>query len=247
MILAESEKEEQAKGLKYFIPVNQLFTIESGYKLVLTDVMDAAIWEAIKNCKLIAKERGQKDHNGLSVIDGDTKYYGPAELYVERPGEETKIAVSKKTLRFKAEQYIHGDSESERIKKAKVLGRDLKNAYPADVLYFLVEIAEKNPQKIIDLYEGEDWKMHLFILEAIDRGVIKRKEGIYQYDDKLLGASIEATITFLKDYRFNKILQSIKMETYPEYMSKSDIENIKSEMAEGLEGEPTKTNKTPKK
>ena len=79
--------------------------------------------------------------------------------------------------------------------------RDLRNAYPADILDYMISIAEKDPNKIIEMYEDDNWKMHLFILNAIERGVIKRHEGIYRYDDKVLGGSIEATITLLRDVK----------------------------------------------
>ena len=51
--------------------------------------------------------------------------------------------------------YIYEDSEANRIKKAKVLGRNLSVTYPAYVLDFLIKIAEKDPDKILDLYEGK--------------------------------------------------------------------------------------------
>lgn len=51
--------------------------------------------------------------------------------------------------------YIYADSEADRIKKAKILNRNLSVVYPADVLAFLIKIAEKEPEKILDLYEGK--------------------------------------------------------------------------------------------
>lgn len=142
--------------------------------------------------------------------------------------------MSKKQIVFNASTYIYEDSESERIKKARVLGRNLINASSADVLDFLIEIAEKTPKKIIDVYEGEDWKMHLFILDAIDNGVIRRADGIYKYDDKMLGGSIEATITFLRDIRFKKLVDSIKRETYPNLMTKQEISEVEEEITKNI-------------
>ena len=168
------------------------------------------------------------------MVDGNALRYGTADLYVERPGELTKTKMDRKQLVFRASQYIYDDSESERIKKCRVLGRNLNNAIPADILDFLIEKAEKDPKKIIDLYEGEDWKMQLFILDAIDRGVIRRSDGIYKYDDKMLGASLEATVTFLRDIRFKKILDSIKMETYPELMPKQLIHDMQEDITAGI-------------
>ena len=247
MILSETDKELMSRGEAFFFPVDHLFEIVDGYTLDLSVKSDIAIWDAIKNSSIIALERTQKDSLGNNVIDGDSKSYGKAELYVERPGEITKAKVSKKTLRFKAETYIHEDSESERIKKCKVLGRDLKDAAPADVLDYLLTIAEANPDKIINLYEGDDWKMQLFLLDAIDRGVVKRREGVYRYDDKLLGTSIESAISLLRDIKYRAVLNSIKQETYPEYATKSEIESMQNEINDTLLGTHLEDNKTTKK
>ena len=234
MILSEGEKEDQRNGLIHFIPMNELFLIEDGFRLDLKDVVDKCVWEAIQYSDIIAKDRSERDENGDLVIDGNQKKYGTAELYVERPGEITKARVTKKQLIFKAQEYIYNDSESNRIKRCQVLGRDLRNAYPADILDYMISISEKDPNKIIEMYEDDNWKMHLFVLQAIERGVIKRSEGIYRYDDKILGGSIEATITLLRDVRFKAILDSIKRETYPEYLPKEEIEILKSTQTDGI-------------
>ena len=61
----------------------------------------------------------------------------------------------------------------------------------------MISIAEKDPNKIIEMYEDDNWKMHLFILNAIERGgVIKRHEGIYRYDDKVLGGSMKLLLRY---------------------------------------------------
>jgi hypothetical protein len=116
---------------------------------------------------------------------------------------------------------------------------------PADVLDYLIETAEKNPQKIINLYEGEDWKMQLFILDAIDRGVIRKSEGIYKYDDKMLGGTIEATVTFLRDVRFKKLLDSIKRETYPEMWTKNEINALQDEITKDIPYYSSESNPDP--
>lgn len=233
MILSEDDIRKMNSGEAHFIPSDAVFEIVDGTRFDLNDVVDSAKWAAIEHCTWIAKDRFQKDSEGNLIIDGSARKYGVADLYVERPGEITKMKVNKKERIFKACRYIYEDSEKERIKKCKVLGRNLSNAFPADVLDYLIEIAEKNPNKIIDLYEGEDWKMNLFILDAIERGVIRRSDGIYKYDDKLLGASLEATITLLRDIRFKKLLDSIKIDTYPELRPKQEIEEMNNNLLSG--------------
>lgn len=234
MILSEDEIKRMNAGLIHFVPANHVFEIVDGTTFNLDDVVDKANWEAIEFCNWIAKDRYQRDEQGNLIIDGGAKRYGVADLYVERPGEITKAKVDKKQYVYRALSYIYEDAEPERIKKCRVLGRNLSTAVPADVLDYLIEIAEKTPKKIIDLYEGEDWKMHLFILDAVDRGVIRKSDGIYKYDDKMLGGSIEATITFLRDIRFKKLVDSIKRETYPNLLTKAEISELEDSLTDGI-------------
>lgn len=234
MILSEEEVRKMNFGEVHYVPANHVLEIVDGTRFDLTDVVDKAHWESIEYCNWIAKDRFERDADGNLIIDGGARRYGIADLYVERPGEITKAKVNRKQLIFKASSYIYEDSHEERIKKCRVLGRSLSNAIPADVLDYLIEKAEKNPKEIIELYEGEDWKMHLFLLDAVDRGVIRKSDGLYKYDDKMLGGSLEATITLLRDPRYKAILTSIKRETYPELLPKQDIQGIIDEQTSGI-------------
>lgn len=234
MILSEEEVRKMNAGEVHYVPADHVFEITDGTTFDLSDIVDAANWEAIKYCNWIAKDRFERDSNGNLIIDGNAKKYGAGKLYIHRPGEISKARVSRKQLVFRASQYIYDESHEELVKKCRVLGRDLSNARPADVLDYLIERAEKDPQKIIELYEGEDWKMHLFILDAMDRGVIRKNEGLYKYDDKMLGGTIEATIILLRDPRYKAILNSIKAETYPELLTKSEIQDIVDSQTDGI-------------
>lgn len=234
MILSEDDIARMNRGEAHFIPADSVFEIVDGTRFDLDDIVDAAKWAAIEHCNWIAKDRFQRDADGNLVIDGGAKRYGVADLYVERIGEITQYKMDKKQIVFKAMQYIYEDSEQERIKKCRVLGRNLATAIPADILDYLIEIAEKDPKKIINLYEGEDWKMNLFLLDAIDRGVVRRSEGIYKYDDKMLGGSLEATITLLRDIRYKKLLDSIKRETYPELQPKQVIQEMLTDQTKDI-------------
>ena len=234
MILSEDDIKAMSLGEKHFIPASQVFEIVDGTRFNLDDIVDKAKWESIEYCNWIAKDRYQRDQEGNLIIDGGAKRYGVADLYVERPGEITKIKLTKKQLVHRACAYIYEDSEQERIKKCKVLGRNLSNAMPSDIEDYLINFAEKDPKKIINLYEGEDWKMQLFIIDAIERGVIRRSEGIYKYDDKILGASMESVIIFLRDVRFKKILDSLKRETYPNLLPKQDIDLLHKDIDDTL-------------
>lgn len=250
MILSEDEINRMNKGEVHYVPIDHVFQIVDGTTFDLTDVVDAANWSAIKYCNWIAKDRYERDDLGNLIIDGGAKRYGVADLYVERPGEITQAKVSKKQTVFNASAYIYNDSERDRIQKAKVLGRNFTaSAHPSDVLDYLLEIAEKTPKKIIELYEGEDWKIHLFILNAIERGVIRKTDNIYKYEDTMIGGSLQATIAFMKDIRYKKMIDSIKRDTYPELMPKANIQDMEKSNLDELNtlGSTPKVNKQPKK
>lgn len=234
MILSASDKESMSSGERHFIKINEIFEVEDGFQLDLDDVVDASIWEAIKFSDIIAQERNQKDSEGNLIIDGGKTRYGKAELYVERSGEIVKNRVNRKKLVFMANDYIYKDTEDGRVKMARVLGRDMRIASPADVIEYLTDIADKNPNKIIDIYSDDGWKLELFILDAIDRHVITKTDGIYRYEDKLLGGSIEAVKLLFKDIKFKALVNSIKLETYPEYQTKESIEEIENSLLDGV-------------
>lgn len=70
MIMSEAEKNAWSERKKIFIPETEIFEITSGKVFDLTNPYDAAVWEAIKNCPIIAKDRDERDANGDLVIDG---------------------------------------------------------------------------------------------------------------------------------------------------------------------------------
>ena len=215
MIVSDAERNSG----KPFIKVTETFTIEDGKTFDLTDPWDQARWEAIKNCPMIADFRGQRDAKGNLIIDGDAKRYGRAELYIERPGVETAKKVSKRQKIHDAESYIFDDPKGAegRLKVARILGKHMSHASDSDIKDYLLEIASRDPDKIIKLYTGEDLELRTLFLDARDKGVIRSVSGIYVYGDGIsLGGTIDVVISWMRDPRNKKILESIKRDTYPE-------------------------------
>ena len=215
MIVSDAERNSG----KPFIKVTEKFTIEDGKTFDLTDPWDQARWEAIKNCPMIADFRGQRDAKGNLIIDGDAKRYGRAELYIERPGVETAKKVSKRQKIHDAESYIFDDPKGAegRLKVARILGKHMSHASDSDIKDYLLEIASRDPDKIIKLYTGEDLELRTLFLDARDKGVIRSVSGIYVYGDGIsLGGTIDVVISWMRDPRNKKMLESIKRDTYPE-------------------------------
>lgn len=226
MILSEKDRTEYAEGRAVFFPEDHLFTIVSGKKYDLTNPYDRAEWDCIKNSKIIAKDRNEKDSKGNFVIDGikarpnNPGRNGIAELYIDRPGLDTARRVSKAKLRNQAENFILNDERGVdgQLNMALILGKDMSNQPAADIIDFLMRIAEKDPEKIIGLYTGGDINLRLLFINAKKKHVIYVKNKLYLYSDSIvLGATDDAVLAWMKDPRNQKVLELIQKDTFPDY------------------------------
>ena len=229
MILSESERNDPNRV--YFIKETDVFDIVDGTTFDLENIRQRFIWEAIQYCPLIAPDYYAKDKNGNSLINGTpgwnskTPRYGIAELYVERPGVEANRRVSRKKLKHDAESYIYNDDRGYdgRVLKARLLGHRMENMADADVTDYLLQVAERDPEKIINLYTGGDTAVRLLFIEARDKNVIIYKNKLYTYaDNVVLGATDDAAILFLKDPKNANVYKLIKQDTYPELINTKD-------------------------
>ena len=232
MILSESERNDPNR--QYFIKETDTFDIVDGTTFDLENVRQRFIWEAIQYCPLIAPDYYAKDKNGNSLINGTPGWnsksprFGIAELYIERPGVEANRRVSRKKLKHDAESYIYDDERGYdgRVLKARLLGHRMDGMADADVTDYLLQIAERDPEKIINLYTGGDTAVRLLFIEARDKNVIIYKNKLYTYaDNVVLGATDDAAILFLKDPKNANVYKLIKQDTYPNLVSKSNKED----------------------
>lgn len=222
MILSENELNSEERD--YFIPEDMEIIVEDGTEFNLNDPFQANQWEAIKNSILIVPDRDARDNDGNLIIDGDKKRYGIAELYIDRPGEESQKRVSRMKLVTRAYMFIENDSPAGRLTKTKLLGKAMRNAPDSDVQDYLYTRADKEPALIIDLYTGNDTHLKLLFIDAVDMGVIRKSSGVYMYGDTALGVTEDAVILYLKSPSNIKMLDSIKMEVYPDMMKPRSVE-----------------------
>ena len=231
MIMSEKERDAYSEGKAMFFPETHIFEIVSGKTYNLNDIHDKAEWEAIENCPYIAKSRDAKDKNGNLIIDGPKSTpnkparNGVAELYIDRPGLDTQRRVTHKQLIHKAESFIYDDPRGAdgQLNMARILGKDMRNQPTADVIDFLIRVAEKDPQKIINLYTGQDISLRLLFIDAKEKKVIYIKNKLYLYGDNIaLGATDDSVISWMQDPKNQKVVELIKRDTYPQYFSKEE-------------------------
>jgi hypothetical protein len=105
-----------------------------------------------------------------------------------------------------------------RLLIARLLGKRMNNLPDAEVTDYLLQVAEKDPDKMIELYTGQDTSLRLLLIDAREKNVIFYKNKLYIYGDNIvLGATDDAALTWMKDPKNRKVLELIKKDTYPEY------------------------------
>lgn len=226
MILSEEDK----KHGTILYPEDKVFIIEDGTQLDLRDPWQKAQWEAIRNAPIIVESRNARDAKGNLLIDGAKgqglgQYrarYGVGELYIENPGVETASRVNRAKLIHEAESWVYNDERGVegRLTKARLLGKNMRNMSDNDVIEFLIDIAKRDPNKIINLYTGTDTALRITVIDAKDKHVIVSKNKVYMYGDIVLGTTDDAVIAFLSQAKNAKLLELITRETYPEYEAK---------------------------
>ena len=214
----------------FLIPEDRIFTLQDGTTFNLNDPYQAIEWQAIENCFLIAPSRFAKDASGNYLIDGtpdsvsNSNYgaksrYGRAELYVERPGLEAEQKVTRAKLELQATNYIYQYGYEDWLTFAKVLGRNMENQPVPDVEYFLISVAKKTPEKIIEICSGGDLANRVLFITAKEAGVIRKRNGMYTYGedgDLILGASEEAVIDWMRQPKNKKTMELIRKDAYPD-------------------------------
>lgn len=225
MILSDVEKNEYASKQKVFFPETAVFVITDGQVFDLSNPEDKATWEAIENCPLIAPELTAKNPDGSYMIHGTAdrreikhRRYGTAELYIDRPGVETQRRVSRKKKIMEACNFIINDTQGAdgRLLKAKLLGKHMTNMPSADVEDYLLNVAEKDPERIIKLYTGDDNDLRLLLVEARDKGIVTIKNKMYLYGARPIGGTEEAAVEWMKNPNNQKVVEMLKRDTFPD-------------------------------
>lgn len=246
MIMSDNDRNSG----EVLIPENRVFEIQDGKQYDLEDPYQKAEWECIKNAPIIAPSRDARDAHGNLLIDGEiaegktNARYGIAELYIEAPGVEVSKKINKKKLIFEAQSFIFNDEKGAdgRVLKCRLLGKNMRSAPDSEVTEYLLNIADKDPQRIIDLYTGTDMSLRLLLIEAREKHVIVVKNKVFMYgDDIVLGVSEDSVIAFLKEKRNAKLLELIKRDTFPEM--EEDYEEEETSVKAKIEPKTTSKSK----
>lgn len=225
LTLTEKQRDAQEAGKVKYIGTNEKITIKDGTTFDLDDISDKAWWDAIKHSKLIARARYARDENNNLIVDGNTKRYGVAAFYVEVPGKDSEIKVSKRKKINQAESFIFKATRDEIYQKARLLGQNMNTFSEGEVQEYLLNIAAKDPNKIIELFTGEDIALRILFLDALEnRVIVFAGNRVYQFANTILGSTQESALAFLKLPENSKVLGLLRRETYPQQYAATTTE-----------------------
>jgi hypothetical protein len=74
-------------------------------------------------------------------------------------------------------------------------------------------------KKIIEVYTGGDIQLRMLFIDAKEKGIIYKKNGLYLFGEDgsvTLGATDSAAIEWMKVSKNQKTLSLIRKDTYPE-------------------------------
>lgn len=192
--------------LDYFVRTTDRFFIKDGDEFDLSNPIKAKQWEAIKFSDLIFDNKGKFDENGKMLVGPEEKIGPQAVYYVERIIEDTKKRNTASRKLNKALNYIFNASRDALRIRAMLLGKYIKDAYDEEIEEFLTEIAKKDADKIISLFESNDTKYLIAFTYAKQKGILRQKAGLYTYNDNdIIGRDADSCIDFMKNPK-NKLI-----------------------------------------
>lgn len=192
--------------LDYFVRTTDRFFIKDGDEFDLSNPIKAKQWEAIKFSDLIFDNRGKFDESGKMLVGPEEKIGPQAVYYVERIIEDTKKRNTVSRKLNKALNYIYNASRDALRIRAMLLGKYIKDAYDEEIEEFLTEIAKKDADKIISLFESNDTKYLIAFTYAKQKGILRQKAGLYTYNDNdIIGRDADSCIDFMKNPK-NKLI-----------------------------------------
>ena len=210
--------DEQKRTAEYFVqPGVTYLEIVDGYEFDLTRPKDKIDWQWVQHCPQIGVGRESTDFN----IKGDeaedfTSYEGAdKEFYVFDEENEVLREEKRNSREFEALSYINDQSPSALYQVARLLGSNMESNNTASVRNFLNSKARKHPDAVLKISQNPHNATRLFLYAALDREIIRKRAGVFYYNDTPLGTTEDQALLWLGEDRNYSLVRAIKLDLQP--------------------------------
>jgi hypothetical protein len=216
----ERLSEEQMKARNYNVIVgkkgddshlNTKIALKDGLIFDLNNEVDRINWEWVKHCQEVA----------LSFSAAQSS---KALFYVHIEGRESELKNRTFEERYDAVKLVMEDPTTNYVNRALLLGMDMENEKTSVIKEFLLETAEKSPNKIFRIYRDKSMKIHLLYLKAKKMNFIRidSRDNVITYGTTILGISDESAIAYLQTNE--DILMLLERDVNPDYFASKKLE-----------------------
>lgn len=137
-----------------------------------------------------------------------------AEFYIEDAEAKAKSEEIGINYKMEANEAFSKLTGEEKKGFLKLYGKKgVSNMSDIVVKTQLFKEVEVNPEKFISLVSNPDIKTRIEIEEMLEAGTLLKKGQYYQFEDEVIGNSIDAVIGFFKDYKNQSIKIAAKAAT----------------------------------
>ena len=193
------------------------FELMDGAELDTSTKSGKVTWDWLKHSVYLALSKEE-----ASLKSDRPHFY----VYIEEV-EATK-SISKIQDKLKALNLVENSSVDDLYMRVRLMGENRSGQNPVLIREYLLDIADRNPQQILDLYTSSTTVAKLALYEYQDNNIVRiDNNGIYYYQEEMLGSLdqavnyiakngkpsiIKAMQTKLRDIKSKEILQAEKQK-----------------------------------
>ncbi len=218
---------EEARKQILVVDANTRLTLKDGFPVNLSNEVMRIHWGWLSLCGVIA----------YSEDIARSNMYPDVMFFVENEEQVVEARVMKRELRNKAMNLIDQSSQAKWRTVMRLMGDDGTEYTKPQILDYLQNAAEADPQKVINHFNDPDQDTKTFFYQLKDarpKILTTTAEGIIKYGNITLGLNEPMAIEFLKKESNADIVRGM----YSQILSKKKVE--KSETILAIEADQRK-------
>lgn len=146
------------------------------------------------------------NHDLVANNELDLSKNPKAQFFIEDKEAKAKMEELVIDLNFEASEAFYGLANDERKGYLKLYGKTGVDTMSEKIIKTeLYKEVTKDPKKFLDFVRNPDVSLRIEIQDMLESGAIKRKGSYYQFEDEVIGTSIDSIVAFFKDVKNQSI------------------------------------------